>query len=184
MIRGLMISCISKITNKGKRIITCRCFKNMLKTEPRIDEKIDEYDNVLTGLDRKYSLAEEINSRMYGVKTMLDESWADLKDKEENQGKKSLSGVHTYDILRNPAYVESFQYYSADLPSRDDFIIDDDVNDENNSSQSDFVRIVINLAYLKQSALANLDLSPDGLLRMAGSKDQRDEAQRQIDEIK
>jgi len=64
-----------------------------------------------------------------------------------------LSGVHTYDILRNPAYVAAFQYYSADLPSRDDFIIDNDDSDANNSSQSDFVRIILNLAFIKPSTI-------------------------------
>jgi hypothetical protein len=43
-----------------------------------------------------------------------------------------------------------FQYYSADLPGRDDYIIDEDDNDENNSSQSDLVRLVLNAAYFNE----------------------------------
>lgn len=45
------------------------------------------------------------------------------------------------------------QYYSADLPSRDDFIIDDDDDEDNNSGQSDFVRVILNLAFLRASTI-------------------------------
>jgi hypothetical protein len=37
-----------------------------------------------------------------------------------------LQGVHTYDILRNPAYYQAFQYFSADLPDRKEYIVDGD----------------------------------------------------------
>ena len=73
-----------------------------------------------------------------------------VADKKAN---KQLTGCHTYDILKNPQYVTAFQYYSADLPSRDDFIVDNDDSDENNSGQSDFVRVILNLAFMKPSTI-------------------------------
>lgn len=65
---------------------------------------------------------------------MLDESYKKLEDIEEKEKFKHLTGIHSYDILRNPTYVTLFQYYSADLPDRDDFIIDDDDNNDNNNA--------------------------------------------------
>ena len=60
-----------------------------------------------------------------------------------------LQGVHTYNILRNPAYITAFQYISADFgKDREDYIIDDDEDDENNCAQSDLTRIALNLAFL------------------------------------
>jgi len=42
-----------------------------------------------------------------------------------------LQGIHTYDILRNPSYIQAFQYFSVDLPDREDYIIDDDEDGDN-----------------------------------------------------
>lgn len=123
------------LTNDGR---TC-CKKYIRKywvDEVEIDEDIPAYDEVLTRSDRKFTLAEELNSRMFGIQTMLDHSYKMLEEIELNQETKfkHLTGIHTYDILKNPDYIQKFQYYSADLPSRDDFIIDDDTDDENNNA--------------------------------------------------
>ena len=74
-----------------------------------------------------------------------------------------LQGVHTYDILRNPNYYQAFQYFSADLPDRQDYIIDGDDQKGNDEAQSDMVRIVLNLAYLSKEEVLNINFGPDGI---------------------
>ena len=70
-------------------------------------------------------------------------------EKSENH----LQGVHTYNILRNILYVTAFQYVAANIPHRDDYIIDQDENDENNSAQSDLIQLVLNAAFLEKAEL-------------------------------
>jgi len=93
-----------------------------------------------------------------------------------------LTGIHTYDLLRNPSYIQAFQYYSADLPDRDAFIIDDDDDQDNNNAQSDYVRILMSLAYIKPHELDHIDLSKDAIMKKGarGAKD----AQVQIDRLR
>lgn len=147
-----------------------------------IDEDIPNYDEVLSHADRKYTLAEEINSRMFGIQTMEQESFDELKHIEIKCGQKfkRLTGIHSYDILRNPAYIEQFQYYSADLPDRDAFIIDDDFNNDNNNAQSDLVKICMCLAYIKPYKLDEINFSADELMKMA---DDPECTQRTINEL-
>ena len=71
--------------------------------------------------------------------------------KNTAMGKNTIQGVHTYDILANPLYLDDFQYFSADREDREDFIIDDDDDEDNDNAQSDLVRMVLNLAYLHES---------------------------------
>jgi len=66
-----------------------------------------------------------------------------------------MQGVHTYDILANPNYSDMFQYVSASIPNRTDFIIDDDDDEGNDAIQSDIVKAVLNLAYYTQGRAKN-----------------------------
>ena len=126
-LRNVVVAFLGWVTDKGNRCCTNKKFKKLFAGPINVNEDIDEYDDVLTLLDRKFSLAEEINSRLYGMKTMIDESYKELFDldedvdhtgdyeingeivhnhEEKDKGpNKNLSGVHTYDILRNPSYI-------------------------------------------------------------------------------
>lgn len=64
----------------------------------------------------------------------------------------TLQGVHSYDVLANPNYLESFQYVSASQENRSDYIIDDDDDEENDAAQSDLVRAALNLAFIHDPA--------------------------------
>jgi len=44
---------------------------------------------------------------------------------------KTLQGVHSYDILANPLYLDDFQYVTAAEENRADVIIDDDLDEGN-----------------------------------------------------
>ena len=47
---------------------------------------------------------------------------------------KPLQGVHSYDILANPLYLDDFQYVTAAEDDRDLMIIDDDVDEDNDTA--------------------------------------------------
>ena len=63
---------------------------------------------------------------------------------------RTLQGCHSYDILANPLYEGNFQYVSASLENRDNYIIDDDDDEGNDAVQSDIVRCALNLAYMNE----------------------------------
>lgn len=148
---------LALLTNEGKAC--CRKhIRRYFKNPYEIDEDIPPYDEAITSADRVYSLAEEINNRVFGIQTMLECSFKNMEEDEKEviNIKRKMIGIHTYDILRNPNYNQQFQYFSADLPGRDDFIIDDDDDNENNNAQSDYVRILLSLAYLKPHQISKL----------------------------
>lgn len=71
-----------------------------------------------------------------------------------------LKGIHSYDILANPTYSFAFKYVSAAKQDREDYINDD----KEGNSQSDLVRAVLGLAYLKD--IENFKFDPDYLTKL------------------
>ena len=72
-----------------------------------------------------------------------------LEDSAPTLG-KTLQGCHSYDMLANPLYFDDFQYVSASLPNRENYIIDDDEDEGNDAVQSDVIRLALNLAYMNE----------------------------------
>ena len=64
--------------------------------------------------------------------------------------KQPISGIAWYNVLANPSYVRDFNYLTASLEDRSDYIVDDDSDEENDCEQSDMVNILINLAYVRK----------------------------------
>ena len=65
--------------------------------------------------------------------------------------KKPIQGIHWYSLLGNPAYVQAFAYISVNTPDRENLIVDDDDNEDNDCEQSDMVNIILNMAFIKDS---------------------------------
>lgn len=80
------------------------CCSWMIIDELNIDEQIDLYQNCLDEDDKRWSVKEEDNCRLYGMNTMLDGTKTNLQNGKLSDVKMHLSGIHTYDILRNPIY--------------------------------------------------------------------------------
>ena len=97
--------------------------------------------------------------------TMLNHTLDEIRESKMTEG-MHLQGVHTYNMLRNPAYIQAFQYISADTPDRGDYIIDDDDDDENNCAQSDLTRIALNLAFLTEDEVQELQFNKDGINKL------------------
>ena len=116
-----------------------------------LDEDIDNYWASLDDEDRKWSQREELNSRSaLNMRLLTEKQYHAMMGKEKTEG-KTLQGVHSYDILANPLYLDDFQYVTAAEEDRDEMIIDDDAEEGNDSAQSDLVRVMINLAYLTEN---------------------------------
>lgn len=72
-----------------------------------------------------------------------------------------MKGVHCYDILANPLYLDDFQYFSPAMEDREKFIIDDDEDEDNDNAQSDLVKMVLNLAFLTEKQAKEFSFSKD-----------------------
>ena len=69
--------------------------------------------------------------------------------------------------MANPVYVTDFNYFSASIPGREDYIEDSDSEEDNDCEQSDMVNIIVNLAYIRQEAVRNFHFGP-GYSKMLG----------------
>ena len=117
--------------------------------ELEIDEDLDNYFNTLDDHDRNWSIKEEENAReTLKMKILDDETLTKLR--ATKMEKSHMKGVHCYDILANPLYLDDFQYFSCSMDNRADYIIDDDEDEGNDNAQSDLVKMVLNLAFLTE----------------------------------
>lgn len=86
-----------------------KCFPSDSVGDFFTDEEIDLYQNCLDDDDKNWSLKEEENSLKYGMRLMLKDTREGIESGKMKDSKKfHLQGVHTYDILRNPAYYQAF----------------------------------------------------------------------------
>lgn len=115
----------------------------------RIDEDLPNYNEALDPQDRDWIIKEEENCRkVMGFNCLLDDALE--KFKEGKSSKKVLQGTPNYDILGNILYMDDFQYFSPAIGDRSKYIIDDDEDESNDTAQSDLVKLVLNLAYMKE----------------------------------
>jgi hypothetical protein len=78
----------------------------------------------------------------------------------KKQKYREIKGTHCYDILANEQYQKDFQYFSPHLDdARNDFIKDDDDDEGNDAIQSDFVKVMLNLAFYSENDLKSLTTS-------------------------
>jgi len=144
----------------GRWIMPCIewCCPRVKITEFEVDQPIDNYYRSLDDEDQNWSVKEEENARenLKGLKILDDETFDRLRKRKITDG-STLQGVHTYDILANPSYATRFQYVSAAIPNRCDFIIDDDSDEDNDAIQSDIVKAVLNLAFYSETKIKNFE---------------------------
>ena len=82
----------------------------------------------------------------------------------------TLQGCHSYDILANPLYFDDFQYVSTATPNRQNYIIDDDVDEDNDAIQSDIVRLALNLAYMNEDEAHQFQFNQKSTSQMVKEK--------------
>ena len=72
-----------------------------------IDEDLDNYFNCIDDVDRNWSIKEEENARStLNMKILNDETLTKLRSTKMGDG--HMKGVHCYDILANPLYLDDF----------------------------------------------------------------------------
>lgn len=86
----------------------CHWFPNVVRVgELEIDEGLDNYFKTLDDSDRNWSIREEDNARKnLKLTTLTDETLN--KFKTTKLGESHMQGVHCYDILANPLYLDDF----------------------------------------------------------------------------
>jgi hypothetical protein len=110
-----------------------RFFPHQTVGEMEVDEDLDNYFNTLDDHDRNWSIKEEENCRnVLHMRILNDETLEQLKSTQMGEG--HMQGVHSYDILANPLYLDDFQYFSADLEDREKRIVDDDDDEDNDAA--------------------------------------------------
>jgi hypothetical protein len=139
------------------------CFPVLRIGDIDINEDIDNYWASLDEEDRKWSTREEENARSELKMSILTEHQFDRLKTESMTKGKTLQGVHSYDILANPLYLDDFQYVTAAEDDRADMIIDDDDDEGNDNAQSDLVRLSLNLAFMLESKARKFKFNKDGL---------------------
>ncbi len=139
------------------------CMPNLRIGDIEINEDIDNYWKSLDEEDHKWSLREEENARnALKMKILTDEQFNSLKTREPTSG-KTLQGVHSYDILANPLYLDDFQYVTAAEDDRAEMIIDDDDDEGNDAAQSDLVRLSLNLAFMNEEQARNFKFDKNAM---------------------
>lgn len=80
-----------------------------------VDEDLENYFKALDFQKKNWWIKEEENCRKtMNFRTLDDETYRKLVLTDEAES--TITGVHCYDILANPKYVEEFQYVPADVP--------------------------------------------------------------------
>lgn len=72
-----------------------------------VDEDIDNYFKCLDDADRNWSIKEEESARKNLNMYILEDEVLE-KLKTTKPGESTIQGVHTYDILANPKYIDEF----------------------------------------------------------------------------
>lgn len=119
------------------------------KKDVQVTQVIDNYFKAVDHNQRDWSVEDEKHGRekLGNLRILSDRTYQKFKE-EKSTEENNVQGVHTYDILANPNYVDSFQYVPCCTPNRAKYIIDDDSDEENDAAQSDIVRVALNLAYM------------------------------------
>jgi hypothetical protein len=134
-----------------------------------IDEDLDNYFNCIDDVDRNWSIKEEEYARdVLNMKVLDNQTLTNLKSRTA-QG-ATIKGVHCYDILANPLYLDDFQYFSCAKDNREMYIIDDDDDEGNDNAQSDLVKIVLNLAFLTEERALGFSFDKNAYSQQVKSK--------------
>lgn len=146
--------------NQIYKLLTLICPNVVRVGDLEIDEDLDNYFHTIDDEDRHWSITEEENARNT-LKLKILNDYTLEKFKTTTMGKGHMKGVHCYDILANPLYLDDFQYFSAAMEDREKYIIDDDDDEDNDNAQSDLVKLILNLAFLTEKQAKEFSFSKD-----------------------
>ena len=132
-----------------------------------VDENLPDFFNALKMKDKEWFQTEnEYNKKKYRYMVANQET-LDIMQRYPGSPPKPITNIAFYYILANPFYQRQFNYFTVAMPDREDYIIDDDSDEENDCEQSDVVNIMLNLAYLKQEYAENISFTK-GFSTVAG----------------
>ena len=121
---------------------------SITSTTIEVDENLPNFFESVKLSDADWVVEENKYYRETYQLKFVDQDFADRLD-DTKVAKKPISGIAWYNILANPRYIRDFNYMTASLPDREDYIVDGDSDEGNDCEQSDLVKILLNLAYLE-----------------------------------
>ena len=139
-----------------------------------IEEKFAPYFSNLETVDKHWSIREEqYYRRQFMYSTMPNATLELYKSGKVEKGEefRTVQGIHTYNILRNPKYCELFQYLTPAIGSnkvRNQFIKDEDTDTSNNVIQSDLVKLAFDLPYMTSEQREKFQFNEEGYKDLLG----------------
>jgi hypothetical protein len=127
--------------------------RNLLNTMPTIMDEPYYKTVMVVHKDEQLNVDTPmiVDDKLLALATQFFENNPDSKVIERNTViRKSLMGVHTYDMLANPDYAMKFSYVDNSVEDREKFIIDGDTDEDNDNAQTNKTRVCISLAYFHQ----------------------------------
>lgn len=122
-----------------------------------VDENLPNFFNAIKLSESDWICKEnDYYNKTYKMRFIPEELQARFDDTKT--AKKPIQGIHWYNLLANPSYVQDFSYISCSIPDREDYIVDDDSNEDNDNEQSDLVALVLNLAYVDDKVVNDLEI--------------------------
>ena len=114
-----------------------------------VDENLPNFFHAVKLCDADWLVKESSYFRQKYQFNFVDERTVEILD-DTPICMKPITGIVWYQVLANPNYVRDFNYITASVEDRADYIVDGDSDEENDCEQSDMVSILINLGFLKQ----------------------------------
>jgi len=100
---------------------------------------------------------------------LINDSLSDKLD-DVKVAKSPIQGIHWYSILANPCYAEMFSYISINTDNRNTLIVDDDSDEENDCEQSDMVALILNLAFISDAFMKDIEFKAGISTQLKGIK--------------
>jgi hypothetical protein len=121
-----------------------------------VDEDLENYWRALDHIDHSWTVQEEKNNRKVFGKVLTSKQF--YRAKKMSSFKTSghtLQGVHSYDILANPYYYESFCYLPANVPKKDELFFD--------PNQCNLTRCALNLGFIEPNSVQKFRFTEEAM---------------------
>lgn len=125
--------------------------------EIEVDENLPNFFNACKIRDSEWYVKEDSYYNKTYSMDLIEDSLSSKLDALAGPPKAPIQGIHWYVVLANPYYAELFAYIPLDVDNRANLIADDDDNEDNDCEQSDMVALILNLAFISDSFVENIE---------------------------
>ena len=148
------------------KIVTCCKSTASVLDDEILHQSLEAFFKSLKAKTREAWLREEVTMRRdLDIEKLSEEGLIRLaKFKDDSKSNRpKLHGVHNYDMLANPFYADQFAYVPASFSNRSEYTISEYQNKEMRIKQLDVVRLVCDLAYVREEEAKKMEFSDEYL---------------------